>query len=162
MFQELTTYLEKALKSELVAQKHNASGELINSIKVAEKVFSDHILIEGRSVFYGKFVDSGRKSGVKRVPIFALEQWVKQVGIEQDEKKARQIAFAIQANIYKKGIPSKPYDNWSAGNSIKRIGFVSETLSSNEDRIMQLISKIMFSKFESEFKTTIKTWQTER
>lgn len=62
---------------------------------------------------YGKYVISGRRKFVKKVPIAALLVWIAKKGIQGRNKKGRfisrnSLAFAIQAAIYKNGI--KPRD----------------------------------------------------
>ncbi len=86
-----------------------ASGSLRDSVKAIPG--KGEIGIEMNS--YGKFVQSGRKSGKKNVPIDALILWIKErslTGKDKDGKRmsTRSFAFAIQRNIKKFGIPSKP------------------------------------------------------
>lgn len=86
-----------------------ASGSLRNSINA---IPNDNVIsIEMNT--YWKFVQSGRKAGKKGVPVDALIKWIKERGLSgKDEKgkrmSTRSFAFAIQRNIKKFGIPSKP------------------------------------------------------
>lgn len=82
-----------------------ASGKLRNSIQVQST--GDYIEVMAEDYF--KWVQSGRISGKKGVPIEALEKWIKSRGlIGRDKKgrfiKTRSFAFAIQNNIKKFGI----------------------------------------------------------
>jgi len=82
-----------------------ASGKLRNSIQVQ----ATGNFIEVMAEDYFKWVQSGRLSGKKGVPIDALEKWIKSRGlIGRDKKgrfiKTRSFAFAIQNNIKKFGI----------------------------------------------------------
>lgn len=86
-----------------------ASGNLRNSIKAIP--FKDAIGIEMDSYF--RFVQSGRKSNKKGVPVDALIKWINERGLTGKDKKGkrmstRSFAFAIQRNIKKFGIPSDP------------------------------------------------------
>jgi hypothetical protein len=86
-----------------------ASGSLRNSIKAIPQ--EGAIGIEMNT--YWRFVQSGRKSSKKGVPVDALERWIKERGLTGRDKKGkrmstRSFAFAIQRNIKKFGIPSKP------------------------------------------------------
>lgn len=65
---------------------------------------------------YFPYVNRGRRKELKRVPLSALLEWIKVKGIKGKNKKGRfiknlNLAFAIQANIYKYGIrPANIYD----------------------------------------------------
>jgi hypothetical protein len=63
-------------------------------------------VIEGKSLLYGRYVDSGRRAGIKRVPIDALIGWIRVKGIPLNGRKERDLAYAIQLKIWKNGIPS--------------------------------------------------------
>jgi hypothetical protein len=86
-----------------------ASGRLINSVstKVVER--RDETIIEVSMEDYAQWVQSGRAAGKKGVPVDAIEQWIKDRGLQGRDKKGRFItrrsfAFAIQSNIKKFGI----------------------------------------------------------
>jgi hypothetical protein len=95
-----------------------ASGKLRDSIK-AVQTDRQTIMVYGPggkplNQTYGAWggkgdVNSGRISGVKGVPLEALEKWIKQRGLKGRDKKGkfitvRSFAFAIQTNIKKFGI----------------------------------------------------------
>lgn len=120
--EKLATILEQIFKESLEEDVYHfglashkgvsnkiASGNLRNSIKAIPE--EGAIGIEMNS--YGKFVQSGRKTNKKGVPVDALILWIQQrhlTGKTKDGKRmtTRQFAFAIQRNIKKFGIPSKP------------------------------------------------------
>jgi hypothetical protein len=87
-----------------------ASGKLRDSIKVVtKKVNEDETVIQVISEEYAQWVQSGRLPGKKGVPISALEDWIKERGLQGRDKKGKFIkrksfAFAIQSNIKKFGI----------------------------------------------------------
>ncbi len=97
-------YLQVSMIAELQSQGHSNTNTLINSVHQEIIRSTDFIQLNGMFVFYGKFVDSGRRAGARRVPIDVLEEWIKQKGFENDAKKIRGMAFAIQKTIFDKGI----------------------------------------------------------
>ena len=99
---------------------------------------------------YGEWVNKGRRKGAKPVPIPALVEWIKQKGIATNNKKVLGIAFAIQKSIEKKGIPSKQYVKWKAGNSIKRVGFIDDTIIRITATINRMVLDIATKKVEIE------------
>ena len=95
-----------------------ASGNLRNSIK-AVQTDETTLVVYGPggkplNQTYGDWggrgdVNLGRKSGLKGVPIDALEKWITERGLKGRDKKGkfitkRSFAFAIQQNIKKFGI----------------------------------------------------------
>ena len=143
VMQRLAKYLEQKIKIELLQQQHNASGGLYKSIHVDVVSAGESIGIIGYQDSIGKFVDSGRRKGAAKVPIFALEQWIRTKGIATDDKEVKGIAFAIQKSIERKGIPSKPYKVWTQGNSLKRTGFLTDTLDKEIDHVKSEINTAM-------------------
>ncbi len=124
------SYLKEQMIAEYIKQGHNITGTLVNSIQ-AEIIHNVNVtVLEGSFEFYGRFVDTGRKSGTKRVPIEALEEWIKLKGFESDAKKVRGMAFAIQRKIFDVGI-STP-QSWR-GETTK--GWMTNVLNENEQRI---------------------------
>jgi len=123
-------YLKAEMIEQLLLQGHRLTGTLEQSITHEIIQTVDVIDMEASFVFYGRFVDTGRRSGGKKVPIDALERWIRLKGFESDAKKIRGMAFAIQTTIFKKGI-SQPA-TWK-GESTK--DWMSKTLEINEERI---------------------------
>ena len=104
-----------------------ASGKLKNSIK-AVPTNQNTIMVYGPggkplNQTYGDWggrgdVNSGRRKGLKGVPIEALEAWITQRGLKGRDKKGRFItkrsfAFAIQTNIKKFGIRPSNFVQYS-------------------------------------------------
>lgn len=96
-----------------------ATGELYNSLK--SKVIKnpdEPAVLEISYADYFKYVNLGRRAGIKRVPIQALLDWIKVKKLRFRTEKGRfkkgtqlQLAFAVQTNIFKFGIrPSNIYD----------------------------------------------------
>jgi hypothetical protein len=120
---QINKYLEQIAKAELLAQKHRATGKLIDTFTVKDRKAGDIIYIEGRMENYGEWVDTGRAVGARRVPIQALIEWIRIKGIASGEQ-VKGMAFAIQEKIYKEGIPTRGSRRIAA----KRTRFVKETL----------------------------------
>lgn len=94
-------------KKELIRQNKNASGELLNSVSYVVQDIMNGVSLTEKHIFYGDFVERGRRKGGKKVPIEALERWIEKKNFSYGITK-RSLAFAIQTNIHKFGIkPSK-------------------------------------------------------
>lgn len=113
--QDLGKFLEVRMIATLMKQGHEASGTLIQSIQTTVRQRIGFIELIEEHIFYGTFVDRGRKAGAKGVPIEAIERWLKQKRFEWALSNPRGAAFAIQTNIKKFGI--------------KPSGFISKTLT---------------------------------
>ncbi len=146
----LGQFIINELGKELIKQNHRATGKLIGSLdyRVIQSVESTDLLVEMND--YGEWVNKGRRKGAKPVPIPALVEWIKQKGIATNNKKVLGIAFAIQKSIEKKGIPSKQYVKWKAGNSIKRVGFIDDTIIRITATINRMVLDIATKKVEIE------------
>lgn len=105
----LAIELEGYLKENLKKYGKTVSKDLYNSIKVEVKEFTDSFQIIGKSLYYGQFVERGRKAGGKRVPLNVLLQWVKARGLASGNKEISKIAWAVQTSIHKKGIKAAPF-----------------------------------------------------
>ena len=125
-------YLKVELIAELQRQGHNVTGDLIDSIENETIKGSDFIREDVSFAFYGRFVDTGRKAGIRRVPIDVLEEWIVRKGFESDAKKVKGMAFAIQKTIFDKGI-SQP-TSWKGTDTAN---WMTSTVEKNEDRISQ-------------------------
>ena len=66
--------------------------------------------LELKANYYFQYVSSGRRRGVRKVPIRALIEYIKQYNITpRNGQTINQLAFAIQTAIYKQGINPKNY-----------------------------------------------------
>ena len=128
--QMIMEYLKTAMVAELQAQGHANTGGLVDSIEGVIINRTNFVQLDGMFNFYGRFVDTGRRTGVRKVPIYALMQWIRQKGFESDAKKVKGMAFAIQKSIFNKGI-STP-QSWK-GTSTR--DWMTKTLTKNESRI---------------------------
>ena len=104
----LGTYLDGKIIDQLVSHGKLASSTLLNSIKHEVRETLNGVEVTGSMIYYGKFVESGRKKGTY-VPIGPLMEWIRLKGIENDIEKAKGIAFAISKTIKQKGIKPFPF-----------------------------------------------------
>lgn len=118
------------LGKELIKQQHKATGELIASLdyKIREEPSIVTLSIEMNE--YGTWVNIGRKKGAAKVPIQNLVDWVKQKGIETNNKKAISIAYAIQKTIQREGVPTI-----NSRRKGKKVGFVDDVIKRMENEI---------------------------
>lgn len=97
-----------------------ASGNLYNSLTATVMPNGDDFELVITYADYFKYVNEGRRAGVKKVPLTALLEWIKIRGI-RGVKRGRgggagrisnlSLAFAIRESIYKYGIrPANIYD----------------------------------------------------
>lgn len=129
------------LGKELIKQQHRATGDLISSLDYTLNLRGSGFTLEILMNDYGLFVNTGRKPGKKKVPIQALLEWIKQKGIETNNKKALGIAFAIQKTIQKEGVPTR--NSRAKG---KRTEFIDETL----DRVDNVITSMVGDLYEKQ------------
>lgn len=132
--ENLADYMRQAFVQELIDRGHQASGKLIRSVEVKVDNFVKGLAITGYAEFYGKFVESGRRPGVKRVPLDALIEWLKQKNFSEDANRIRGIAFAIQATIFRDGIKQSPW--------------IEETVNKNEREITNILEEAVERKLE--------------
>jgi len=127
-------FIINELTKELIKQDHRATGKLISSLNydTIQRSSSATLLINMED--YGKFVNTGRKRGAAKVPIDALVEWIKQKGIETNNKKVLGMAFAIQKTIQKEGIPTR-----NSRKRGKRIEFVNDTLERIDSIVLSMI-----------------------
>lgn len=153
---DLGQFIINELGKELVKQDHKNTGNLINSLDYELQGRGDLLSLVITSLPYGENVNTGRRRGGKKVPINVLVEWIKQKGIETNNKKAVGIAFAIQKSIEKKGIPSKPYTKWKSGNSKKRVEFVDDTLERINNEIISRLTEDVFKTVEVQIDNLVK------
>jgi len=98
--------LEMATKLSLEQSGVKKSSNLSKSVKYI--VVKESIDLE--VAYYYPFVSTGRKPGVRKVPIKALIEYIKRGGFAMKSGQTiNQLAFAIQTSIYKHGINPKNY-----------------------------------------------------
>jgi len=130
ILQPVADYLKNELQNELIRQGHSATGELTNSIQVVVNDIVGGFDIVGSSVYYGEFVERGRRKGAKGVPISALMKWIGVRNISIPGKSDLSVAFMFQNSIKNRGI--------------KPSLFVEKTLSKYESKMQSDIERLMY------------------
>lgn len=118
---QISIFLQEDIKQILIDDGHTASGDLVRSIKNVVTQGTNSFTIEGTMFIQGQFIISGRKKGVKGVPIDALIDWIRNKNFVEGIKKTRGIAFAIQKTIIKKGIKPDDFIEKAFNKNITRI-----------------------------------------
>lgn len=121
--EQIAPLIEEIIKETLTEQRYPfgfakykglgnkvATGTLRSSIQVNVVNKPDHSsVLQVLMTDYAQYVQAGRRSGKKGVPILPLIKWIKARKIKGRNKKGRfisdtSLAFAIQTNIKKYGI----------------------------------------------------------
>lgn len=106
---QISVFLQEDIKQILVDDGHNASGDLVRSIKNVVSVGSTLLSIEGEMLIYGGAIIKGRQPGTKRIPVDALIKYLNDKNFSNDIKRTRGVAFHIQSRIFKEGIKSDDF-----------------------------------------------------
>lgn len=140
---EIGQFVINELAKELIKQDHRATGKLISSLdyNVEDTLLSTDLVITMQD--YGEYVNRGRKRGAAKVPIQALVEWIKQKGIETNNKKVLGMAFAIQKTIEKQGIPTA-----NSRKRGKRVEFVDDTIKRIQTEIERRITEATFKQVD--------------
>lgn len=135
----LGQFIINELATELIKQDHKATGKLISSLdyNIEDSLLSTDLVITMQD--YGEYVNTGRKRGAAKVPIKALVEWIKQKGIETNNKKVLGMAFAIQKTIEKQGIPTA-----NSRKRGKRTEFVDDTIKRIQAEVERRITEMAF------------------
>lgn len=154
----LAGWIQKLLIEELERQGHKATGQLINSVEVAVNEIADGFEIQGHHLYYGRFVDTGRKAGVKRVPIDALIDWLRIKKMDLRGNSERQVAFAIQRAIYNKGIPTdgdQKKKRWMSGTLEVNAQEIDEKIRGIAGYYVDLVFDNMIERTRKEFEGSV-------
>jgi hypothetical protein len=133
--------LKSELQLELKLQKHRASNQLSESIELKVLQQPDKVVLRELHEFYGDYVDRGRAPGGKRVPLQALEEWVRLKGFAPGNEKS--VAFLIQRKIHEEGIPTSE----SRGLAPRRLNWLTGTVERNTDRIELAVDEALILDF---------------
>lgn len=148
---DLGQFIINELGKELIKQNHRATGKLIESLDYDVSRGSDITTLTITMNDYGRWVNTGRRKGAKKVPIPALVEWIKQKGIATNNKKVLGIAFAIQKTIEKQGIPTN--NSRAKG---KRVEFVDDTIARITNEVERRITEASFKTIETEIDNLVK------
>jgi len=153
-FKKVGQFIISSLQKELIEQGHQATGNLVNSFEQRVIEVPNSIVLEILMDEYGIYVNEGRKTGGKKVPINVLVDWIERRAIVNGDKQVKSLAFAIQQTIHKEGIPTK--GSFKFSNNGRRKGFIDFVINNElDDAVMQLEEQV-FKGYDETIATMVK------
>jgi len=143
-----------SLQKELIEQGHKATGNLVNSFEQRVIELPNSIVIEILMDEYGIYVNEGRKSGGKKVPINVLVDWIEKRAIASGDKEVKSLAFAIQQTIHKEGMPTK--GSFKFTNNGRRKGFIDFVIDNELDEVYKELEQQVFEGYDDAIATIVK------
>ena len=143
-----------SLQKELIEQGHKATGYLVNSFEQRVIELPNSIVIEILMDEYGIYVNEGRKSGGKKVPINVLVDWIEKRAIASGDKEVKSLAFAIQQTIHKEGMPTK--GSFKFTNNGRRKGFIDFVIDNELDEVYNELEQQVFEGYDDAIATIVK------
>ena len=143
-----------SLQKELIEQGHKATGNLVNSFEQRVIELPNSIVIEILMDEYGIYVNEGRKSGGKKVPINVLVDWIEKRAIASGDKEVKSLAFAIQQTIHKEGMPTK--GSFKFSNNGRRKGFIDFVIDNELDEVYKELEQQVFEGYDDAIATIVK------
>ena len=145
-FNKVGKLIIASLQKELIEQGHDATGNLINSFEQRVIEVPNSIVIEILMDEYGIYVNEGRKTGGKKVPINVLVDWIERKAIVNGDKEVKSLAFAIQQTIHKEGIPTK--GSFKFSNNGRRKGFIDFVIDNKLDNAINELEEQVFEGYD--------------
>ena len=143
-----------SLQKELIEQGHEASGNLVNSFEQRVIEVPNSIVVEILMDKYGIYVNEGRKTGGKKVPINVLVDWIERKAIVNGDKEVKSLAFAIQQTIHKEGIPTK--GSFKFSNNGRRKGFIDFVINNELDEVYNELEQQVFEGYDETIAIMVK------
>ena len=103
---------------------------------------------------YGIYVNEGRKTGGKKVPINVLVDWIERKAIVNGDKQVKSLAFAIQQTIHKEGIPTK--GSFKFSNNGRRKGFIDFVINNELDKVYNELEQQVFDGYDDAIAIMVK------
>jgi hypothetical protein len=153
-FKRVGKLIIASLQKELIEQGHEASGNLVNSFEQRVIEVPNSIVIEILMDEYGIYVNEGRKTGGKKVPINVLVDWIERKAIVNGDKEVKSLAFAIQQTIHKEGIPTK--GSFKFSNNGRRKGFIDFVINNELDEVYNELEQQVFEGYDDAIATMVK------
>ena len=153
-FNKVGKLIIASLQKELIQQGHQASGNLVNSFEQRVIEVPNSIVIEILMDEYGIYVNEGRKTGGKKVPINVLVDWIERKAIVNGDKEVKSLAFAIQQTIHKEGIPTK--GRFKFRNNGRRKGFIDFVIDNKLDNAINELEEQVFDGYDETIATMVK------
>tara|TARA_R100000278_G_C5459258_1_gene160262 strand:+ start:15 stop:506 length:492 start_codon:yes stop_codon:yes gene_type:complete len=153
-FKKVGKLIIASLQKELIGQGHKATGNLINSFEQRVIELPNSIVIEILMDEYGIYVNEGRKTGGKKVPINVLVEWIERKAIASGDKEVKSMAFAIQNTIHKEGIPTK--GSFKFSNNGRRKGFIDFVIDNELNEVYNELEEQVFEGYDDAIATIVK------
>ena len=153
-FNKVGKLIIASLQKELIQQGHEASGNLVNCFEQRVIEVPNSIVIEILMDEYGIYVNEGRKTGGKKVPINVLVDWIERKAIVNGDKEVKSLAFAIQQTIHKEGIPTK--GSFKFSNNGRRKGFIDFVINNELDEVYNELEQQVFEGYDDAIATMVK------
>jgi len=153
-FNKVGKLIIASLQKELIEQGHEATGNLVNSFEQRVIEVPNSIVIEILMDEYGIYVNEGRKTGGKKVPINVLVDWIERKAIVNGDKEVKSLAFAIQQTIHKEGIPTK--GSFKFSNNGRRKGFIDFVINNELDEVYNELEQQVFDGYDDAIATIVK------
>ena len=153
-FNKVGKLIIASLQKELIEQGHQASGNLVNSFEQRVIEVPNSIVLEILMDEYGIYVNEGRKTGGKKVPINVLVDWIERKAIVNGDKEVKSLAFAIQQTIHKEGIPTK--GSFKFSNNGRRKGFIDFVIDNKLDNAISELEEQVFEGYDETIATMVK------
>ena len=159
-FTKVGNFIIKALQVELIEQGHKATGNLVNSFEQRFLELPNSLVLEILMDDYGKYVDSGRRKGAKKVPLDVLIAWIERKAIVNGDKEIKSLAFAIQQTIFKEGSPTK--GSFKFSNNGRRKGFIDFVIENKLDFVYTELEKQVFEDYDASVATIVKDFNKSK
>ncbi len=153
-FKKVGKLIIASLQKELIEQGHKATGNLVNSFEQRVIEVPNSIVIEILMDEYGIYVNEGRKSGGKKVPINVLVEWIERKAIVNGDKEVKSLAFAIQQTIHKEGSPTSGSFKFSKNG--RRKGFIDFVIDNELDEVYNELEQQVFEGYDESIATMVK------
>lgn len=158
-YKKIAKLIISSLQKELIAQGHQATGNLVNSFEERVIELPDSMVLEILMDDYGTYVNSGRKSGGKKVPINVLVEWIERRGIASGDKEVKNAAFAIQQKIYQEGTPTSGSFRFS--NNGRRKGFIDFVIDNELGEAFAELEKEVFEDYDATIARVVNDFNKE-
>ena len=153
-FKKVGKLIIASLQKELIEQGHQATGNLVNSFEQRVIEVPNSIVIEILMDEYGIYVNEGRKSGGKKVPINVLVDWIERKAIVNGDKEVKSLAFAIQQTIHKEGSPTSGSFKFSKNG--RRKGFIDFVIDNELNEVYNELEQQVFEGYDESIATMVK------
>lgn len=133
---ELCQELLDRYKKAVIDSDHSASGDLVRTATYKTRFAGSLFIVSFQLEYYWKYLENGRKPGLKQPPLEPIEKWIEVRHIKpklktpnQKPPTTKQLAFVIARGIGKNGIPATK--------------LLQKTINSSDDLIDQIKAELI-------------------